>query len=74
MLSGRVVYDRQSELLDRIDVAVADDGDEREALIEEILGGPQSIAQMPSVGTKCPLSCREVYLKQTFGERDHGRT
>jgi hypothetical protein len=31
------------ELLDGVDVAVGDNGDEREALIEEILCGPQGI-------------------------------
>jgi hypothetical protein len=43
-LGGLIVDDGQCELFNRIDVAVSDDGDERKALIEEILGGPQGVS------------------------------
>jgi hypothetical protein len=40
---GLVVDDSQGELLNRIDAAVTDDGDERQAMIVEILRGLQGV-------------------------------
>jgi hypothetical protein len=41
---GGLIVDGQCELFNRIDVAVTDDGDERQTLIEEILRGPQGVS------------------------------